>query len=66
MTEVFCVEEEFGESRLLETFLSCREPTADRTLKSLWQTLAVFSDGQEQSDDMTALLLFRNHDGDFH
>jgi serine phosphatase RsbU (regulator of sigma subunit) len=66
MTEVFREEEEFGESRLLEAFLSCRETTADRTLESIWQALEVFSDGQEQSDDMTALVLFRDHDGDRH
>jgi serine phosphatase RsbU (regulator of sigma subunit) len=60
MTEVFCGEEEFGESRLLETFLSCGEPTAGQTLDLLWQTLKAFSDGHEQSDDMTALVLFRN------
>jgi serine phosphatase RsbU (regulator of sigma subunit) len=64
MTEVFCGEEEFGESRLLESFLSCGEPTAGQTLDVLWQTLKAFSDGYEQSDDMTALVLFRNHDGD--
>jgi serine phosphatase RsbU (regulator of sigma subunit) len=66
MTEVFCGDEEFGESRLLEAFLNCRELTAGGTLEYLWQTLEVFSDGQEQSDDMTALVLFRNHDGDRH
>ena len=60
MTEVFCGEEEFGESRLLEAFLNCGEPTADRTLEVLWHTLEAFSDGHDQSDDMTALVLFRN------
>lgn len=59
MTEVFRGEEEFGESRLLERFVSCEEPTAEKTLGSLWHTLEVFSDGREQSDDMTALVLFR-------
>jgi serine phosphatase RsbU (regulator of sigma subunit) len=59
MTEVFHGEEEFGESRLLDTFLSCQDPTPDGTLGSLWHTLEAFSDGQEQSDDMTALVLFR-------
>ena len=66
MTEVFRHEEEFGESRLLETFLSCRQLTAGETLKCLWHTLDVFSNGHEQSDDMTALVLFRDHDGDRH
>ncbi len=59
MTEVFRGEEEFGEARLLEAFLACREQTAERTLSSLWHTLEAFSDGQDQSDDMTALVLFR-------
>jgi serine phosphatase RsbU (regulator of sigma subunit) len=66
MTEVFRGKEEFGEARFLEAFLSCGELTAEETLKSLWDTLDVFSDGYEQSDDMTALVLFRNHDGDHH
>jgi serine phosphatase RsbU (regulator of sigma subunit) len=59
MTEVFHGEDEFGESRLLETFLGCKEPTPETTLASLWRTLEDFSDGQDQSDDMTALVLFR-------
>lgn len=59
MTEVFRGEDEFGESRLLETFVSCQDPTPDGTLGWLWHTLEAFSDGQEQSDDMTALVLFR-------
>jgi serine phosphatase RsbU (regulator of sigma subunit) len=66
MTEVFHGEDEFGEARLIEAFLSCRETTAQLTLSSLWRTLEAFSDGQSQSDDMTALVLFRNHDGDNH
>lgn len=60
MTEVFCGEEEFGEARLLETFLASSEPTAERALKFLWETLEEFSDGREQSDDMTALVLSRD------
>jgi len=59
MTEVFHGEDEFGEPRLLETFLACKEPTSERMLTSLWNTLEAFSDGQDQSDDMTALVLFR-------
>ena len=59
MTEVFHGEDEFGEPRLLETFLACKEPTSERMLTSLWKTLEAFSDGQDQSDDMTALVLFR-------
>ena len=60
MTEVFCGEEEFGEARLKQTFLACDESTAESTLSSIWHTLDTFSDGHEQSDDMTALVLFRN------
>jgi serine phosphatase RsbU (regulator of sigma subunit)/anti-sigma regulatory factor (Ser/Thr protein kinase) len=60
MTEVFCGDDEFGESRLLETFLECGQLTPDDVLDRIWQTLGEFSDGQEQSDDMTALVLFRN------
>jgi serine phosphatase RsbU (regulator of sigma subunit) len=60
MTEVFCREEEFGEARLLETFIASSEPTAERALEFLWETLEAFSDGQEQSDDMTALVLSRD------
>jgi serine phosphatase RsbU (regulator of sigma subunit) len=59
MTEVFRGEEEFGESRLLHTFSDCEESTPEATLACLWNTLEMFSDGQEQSDDMTALVLFR-------
>jgi serine phosphatase RsbU (regulator of sigma subunit) len=60
MTEVFCREEEFGEARLLESFLTNSESIADQALESLWKTLGAFSDGQEQSDDMTALILSRD------
>ena len=59
MTEVFCAEEEFGEGRLLQTFLSCDEATPEGALDRLWRTLEEFSCGSEQSDDMTALILFR-------
>jgi serine phosphatase RsbU (regulator of sigma subunit) len=59
MTEVFCAEEEFGERRLLQTFVACEEKTPDGALDHLWRTLEEFSCGGEQSDDMTALVLFR-------
>jgi len=59
MTEVFRGEEEFGEGRLLEAFANCKEHAPDAALASLWKTLETFSDGQEQCDDMTALVLFR-------
>jgi serine phosphatase RsbU (regulator of sigma subunit) len=60
MTEVFCGEEEFGETRLLEAFLVSSETTAEQSLEFLWKTVEAFSDGREQSDDMTALVLFRD------
>lgn len=66
MTEVFRGADEFGEKRFVESFVTCKEQLAGPTLTSLWQTLEAFSDGQEQSDDMTALVLFRHHDGDHH
>ncbi|WP_348267279.1 PP2C family protein-serine/threonine phosphatase [Edaphobacter paludis] len=59
MTEVFRGEEEFGEARLLQAFSDCGELTPEATLASLWSTLETFSDGQEQCDDMTALVLSR-------
>jgi serine phosphatase RsbU (regulator of sigma subunit) len=60
MTEVFRGNEEFGEQRLLDTFLTCKEPTPQETLDFVWKTLQNFSGGREQSDDMTSLVLFRN------
>lgn len=60
MTEVFCGEEEFGETRLLEAFLVSSEDSAEQALKSLWETVDAFSDGRERSDDMTALILSRD------
>ena len=59
MTEVFHGDDEFGESRLLQFFAQSKESTPEATLGSLWNTLQTFSHGQEQSDDMTALALFR-------
>lgn len=59
MTEVFRGEEEFGEERLLQAFSDCEALTSEATLASLWKTLEQFSEGQEQTDDMTALVLSR-------
>ena len=59
LTEVFRGEEEFGEARLMDAFLSCEATTAEAVLGSLWKELDSFSDGQEQSDDMTGLVLLR-------
>jgi serine phosphatase RsbU (regulator of sigma subunit) len=59
LTEVFRGEEEFGEARLLDSFCRCDSVQSEGVLESLWSTLDNFSDGQEQSDDMTALVLLR-------
>jgi serine phosphatase RsbU (regulator of sigma subunit) len=59
LTEVFRGEEEFGDERLLQTFMNCEAVGSDAVLDSLWTTLDEFSDGQEQSDDMTAMVLLR-------
>jgi serine phosphatase RsbU (regulator of sigma subunit) len=59
LTEVFRGEEEFGETRLLDSFCACNSVHSEGVLESLWSTLDSFSDGQEQSDDMTALVLLR-------
>jgi serine phosphatase RsbU (regulator of sigma subunit) len=59
LTEVFRGEEEFGESRLLDSFCACDSVHSEGVLDSIWSTLNTFSDGQEQSDDMTALVLLR-------
>ena len=59
LTEVFRGEEEFGEDRLLDFFCHCQLQQSEAVLDSLWATLGQFSDGQEQSDDMTALVLLR-------
>jgi serine phosphatase RsbU (regulator of sigma subunit) len=59
LTEVFRGEEEFGESRLLDSFCACDSVESEAVLDSIWCALNSFSDGQEQSDDMTALVLLR-------
>jgi serine phosphatase RsbU (regulator of sigma subunit) len=65
MTEVFRsaldggTDDEFGEDRLLETFLACPAVTTpEEILDIVWSTLDEFGD-QEQSDDMTAMVLMR-------
>ncbi len=60
MTEVIHGYDEFGEARLQETFVASSEPTPELILGSIWNALDAFSDGQDQSDDMTALVLRRN------
>jgi serine phosphatase RsbU (regulator of sigma subunit) len=61
MTEVFHGDDEFGEARLQETFVGCNEATPEQLLGSIWNALDAFSDGQDQSDDMTALVLLRRN-----
>jgi len=65
MTEVFrtglggASDDEFGEDRLLQTFLDCPAATTpEEVLETVWSTLDEFGD-QEQSDDMTAMVLMR-------
>jgi serine phosphatase RsbU (regulator of sigma subunit) len=64
MTEVFRSgqsgegDEEFGEDRLLSTFLDCTASTPEQVLDAVWSALDSFGN-QEQSDDMTALVLMR-------
>jgi len=67
MTEVFrngvgsASDDEFGEDRLLQTFLDCpATATPEQILDTVWSTLDEFGD-QEQSDDMTAMVLMREH-----
>ncbi len=63
LTEVFRGtgddQEEFGEDRLLQTFIGTQSPSAEATLDTLWQTLDTFAQGAHQGDDMSALTLFR-------
>jgi serine phosphatase RsbU (regulator of sigma subunit) len=64
MTEVFrsgkdgASDDEFGEDRLLQTFLDCPATTPEPILDAVWSALDRFGD-QEQSDDMTAMVLMR-------
>jgi serine phosphatase RsbU (regulator of sigma subunit) len=59
LTEVFRGDEEFGPERLLEEFSKCPAKRADDILDSLWAAIGNFADGGPQSDDMTALVLYR-------
>jgi serine phosphatase RsbU (regulator of sigma subunit) len=59
MTEVFRGDEEFGQDRLLQAFRSCNSNDAKAILDSLWQTLDAFASQENQSDDMTALVVGR-------
>jgi serine phosphatase RsbU (regulator of sigma subunit) len=57
LTEVFQGNEEFGEDRLLD--LIGDAPSRD-LLDRVWQTLGRFAGGARQTDDMTALYLYRS------
>jgi serine phosphatase RsbU (regulator of sigma subunit) len=59
LTEVFRGEEEFGDVRLLDSLIACEAASSEAILESLWKTLSEFSDGSEQTDDMTAMVLLR-------
>ena len=59
LTEVFRGKEEFGEARLLENFIACEPCSPDKMLDTLWKQLDEFTDEEEPTDDMTALLLLR-------
>ena len=56
LTEVFHGDEEFGEDRLMG--LMGNAPNAD-FLDFAWKSLAAFARGARQTDDMTALYLYR-------
>lgn len=64
LTEVFrtgtegAIDDEFGEDRLLQSFLENATGTPEQILEAIWTALNSFGD-QEQSDDMTALVLKR-------
>jgi serine phosphatase RsbU (regulator of sigma subunit) len=56
LTEVFRGDEEFGESRLLGLIGDQSNPTL---LDSIWTALARFCGNARQTDDMTALYIYR-------
>jgi serine phosphatase RsbU (regulator of sigma subunit) len=66
MTEASNNGEEFGEARLLDNFLVCNQESAQTAMGALWKAIEDFSRGQDQSDDMTALMLFRGLNGECH
>lgn len=57
MTEVFRGDEEFGEDRLMQAFHNCPSTDAKTNLESLWQAVDAFSNQETLTDDMTALVL---------
>lgn len=60
LTEVFRGDEEFGEDRLMG--LLAPSPN-EEFLDHAWKTLAQFAGGARQTDDMTALYLYRAGNG---
>jgi serine phosphatase RsbU (regulator of sigma subunit) len=52
-------DDEFGMDRLTAEFQDCPATDCEGILDCLWQSLANFSGGREQQDDMTALVLLR-------
>lgn len=60
LTEVFCGDEEFGEERLLGLL---GDQSDDAFLDFAWKTLADYTGGARQTDDMTALYLYRGNTG---
>ncbi len=59
LTEVFQQEEEFGSDRLFEALASLGDRSADEALAAIWTTLAEFSGGAPQVDDMSAVAVYR-------
>ncbi len=57
LPEVFQGEDEFGCERLADTFRALPTEEAPEMLETLWETLARFSSGGPQTDDMTALAI---------
>lgn len=58
LTEVFCGDDEFGIDRLEDTFGHAATEAAP-VLQEVWDTLARFTNGAAQQDDMTAVALTR-------
>ncbi len=63
LTEVFFEDEEFGEDRLMD--LIGDSPSHD-LLDRVWQATERFARGARQTDDMTALYLWRGLKGETH
>lgn len=63
LTEVFFEDEEFGETRLMD--LIGDSPAPD-LLDRVWQATTRFARGARQTDDMTALYLWRGSKGETH